>query len=153
MPQLEMQLIQMKGYIMVEYSLMSRIIKILTIFCESYTDNPYFTYLDDLRKTISTKTNSDLYITENRNIVKDIYNFLKNKKEWEEDFIFNYNIFYDLNEITGGKILLGEIEDVLKEIDYIVVKLSEIIRLDYQKMKKDNMPFSEDLAKYVSKKK
>jgi len=154
MAPLEMRFIKMSNYILVEYSLMGRIRNILSILYESYRDNSsykdntFLMHLDDFRAAFSTKTNSDLYIKENRNLVHDIYDFLANRKEWEEDFVYNYNIFYDFNELTGGKLPLVEIDHVLEDIHYVVVKLAEIIRLDYEKMKKDNIPFSEDLAKY-----
>lgn len=150
MTSVETRLIEMKNpnYILVENSLMYKIKKTLCILSMCYEDNLFFTHL---KNTFSTniKINSDLYHQENRNLIFEIYDFLKDRQSWEEDFVYNYNILYDLNELNNLKLHLSEIDCVLDEINYIVVKLAEIVRLDYEDMKQDNLEFSEELIKYA----
>jgi hypothetical protein len=150
MTSVETRLIQMKNpnHILVEHSLRYRVQKILQLLCKCYEDNLFFIHL---KNTFSTniKTNSDLYCQENRNLIFEIYDFLQYRQSWEEDFVYNYNILYDLNELNNLKLHLSEIDCVLDEINYIVVKLAEIVRLDYEGMKEDNIEFSEELVKYA----
>jgi len=153
MTSVETRLVEMKNpnYILVEHSVRYRVQRTLQILCKCYEDYQSFTYVHYLKNTfsINIKTNSDLYRQENRNLIINIYNFLKNRESWEEDFVYNYNILYDLNELNNWKLHLSEIDSVLDEINYIVAKLAEIVRLEYKNMKEDNMEFSAELTKYI----
>lgn len=133
-------------YVLIEYSLMNKI-SILLHRCSECLENS--TSIDDLRTSFNNniKTNSDLYGREHRDIILDVYNlFCHLIYDKREDFTFDYNIWWELNERYFP---LPEIDGMLEEMEYITVKLYEIIRLDYEKMKKDNMIFAEELAKYV----
>jgi hypothetical protein len=147
---LEMTLTHKGIYVLVEYSLANRIEQILQTI-DMCIDNKVFAVgLRHMRKRfyVQINNNSDLFRQENRKLVKDIYKFLKYRTTWEEDFVFDYGYYWELN---SGRYPLPEVDAVLNKMNDIIEKLEEIIRLDYKKMKKENMEFAEDLAKYVFK--
>lgn len=146
MQALEMKLTEKGIYVFVEYSLMNKLAILLDRCSRCLEDS---ICMDDLRTNFNKniKTNSDLYGQENRHVILDIYNlFCYLIYDKREDFTFDYNIWWDLNERYFP---LPEIDTILDEMEYITTKLYEIIRLDYEKMKKSNMSFAEELAKYV----
>jgi hypothetical protein len=134
--------------IIVEYSLMNKIDQILSTIYECSSNRLFIIGIRHMRNRMvaNITTNNDLYLQRNRKLILDIYRLFKNRTTWENDFIFDYNIFYE----EGHRYFpLPEIDEMLTKINDVVAQLEEIIRLDYVKMKKNNMKFAEDLAKCV----
>lgn len=138
--------------IIVETSLMNKIRMLLSMIQMS-SDNmsqSIYNKFYNLRKGFydNIKNTGDLYLQENRGFVSEIYDILNNRIEWEDNFILDYNIYFADN---CHYYPLPEIEQVLEQMNYVAETLKEVVNLDYAKMKKDNMKFAEDLAKYVFK--
>jgi hypothetical protein len=137
-------------FIIVETSLMNKIRMLLSMIQMS-SDNmsqSIYNKFYNLRKVFydNIKNTAALYIPKNREFISEIYDILNNRIEWEHNFVLDYNIYFADNCVYYP---LPEIEEVLEQMNYVAAKLSEIINFDYVKMKKDNMNFAEDLAKYV----
>jgi hypothetical protein len=144
-------LIERGNVIIVETSLSHKISKHLSIIMNCTNDETLKMNATCLRTNFkdNIKDSTHLYLKENRKNILDIYNLFKYRNDWEEDFVYDYNLYWDA--LIRYYPLLPEVDWLLEEMEYIVAKLEEIVRLNYEKMKKDNMPLAEDLAKYVFK--
>lgn len=148
----EISLNNCKLDLIVQASLLNNIQGLLTTIYRCSKGTAFIICLQDLRKRIyhNITTDSDLYDPKNRHIILDIYNllyYLINVSQYSlEDLIFDYNIWWELN--TGHHKSL-ENDGILNELVFMSAKMVEIIKLDYEKMKKENRKFSQELLKCV----
>ena len=151
MPAVEITLTKMGNiHVRVDYSLMNNIYHLLRKIQISSNDQVLVEINGAIIKMFdeNIKTNDDLYLHVNRKLIVDIYDLLNCRSEWIGDFVVDYNDYWEEN---NSRFPIPEIDEVLDKMQYVAIKLGEIITLDYPKMKKNNMPFAEDLAKYVFK--
>lgn len=163
----EMTISETGIYVKIKYSLMEKITRLLSIIIASNeTKKFYFQQsvcsrnfknkkehedfiirVSNLKSMFceNIKKTSHMYLAENRKLIIYLYEFWYNISDWKDYFIMDYDIYYDYYERS---IPLPEIDDILDDMHYITIQLAEIV-LDYDKMKKDNMKFAEEIAKYV----
>lgn len=164
MQSVEMSFTERGIYVIVERSLMEKITMLLSTiitsseYRESYNSSmrienessqkKFITRVRELRKIFYTdiKKTSDIYLQENKKLVFDLYELFNNRREWKDHFILDYNIFWDYE---SNNFPITEIDSVFDNMDYTADTLREIVKLDYKKMKRENMIFAEELAKYV----
>lgn len=150
-------------YVIIEYSLIEKINMLLStiITSSNYTKfrmynrrfknkkshKSFIMHVSNLRNIFNAniKKTDDINVKENKKLILDLYELFNNVKDWRDDFVMDYNTYWDYE---SDKFPIPEIDTVLNNMYYIAAKLAEIV-LDYEKMKKENMNFAEELAKYV----
>jgi hypothetical protein len=134
------------------FDIRNKIETVLRIVSENSNDNNIVKYSNIIRRDIQRECiyDRDLYNNKNFEIVKNLFNFLKFRQQWERCFRLDYadSLYYCKNSRRDKNHILSIINQFFCEMDNIVRQLEDIIGVEYKTSCANNICYNDELPKH-----